>query len=62
MCDGKRKKMMRAAPPVRVKARVVTVKNAVILARKTLIYGVFGREFGFRSHEWSCSHSIKARK
>ena len=45
---------MRTAPLVRVKAKC-TVKNAACSKWKTRTYGVFDCEFGFHSHEWSCS-------
>ena len=45
---------LRAAPLVRVKAKF-TVKNAVCPSLPFAAYGVFDCEFGFPSHEWSCS-------
>ena len=45
---------IRAAPLVRAKVKI-TVKNAVCPSLPIAAYGVFDCEFGFPSHEWSCS-------
>ena len=50
---------MRAAPlarVVRVKAKF-TVKNAVCPSLLFAAYGESDCEFGFHSHEWSCSQN-----
>ena len=51
---------VRAAPLVRVKVKI-TVKNAVCEESSATAYGVFDREFGFRSHEWSCSSKYRRK-
>ena len=44
----------RAAPLVGAKVKI-TVKNAVCPSLPFAAYGVFDCDFGFPSHEWSCS-------
>ena len=45
---------VRAAPLVRANVKI-TVKNTVCPSLPFAAYGVFDCEFGFPSHEWSCS-------
>ena len=45
---------LRAAPLVQAKVKI-TVKNALCPSLPFAAYGVFYCEFGFPSHEWSCS-------
>ncbi len=51
---------LRAAPLVRAKG-TITVKNAVCPSLPFAAYGVFECEFGFPSHEWSCSNGGEAK-
>ena len=46
--------IFRATPLLRVKVKI-TVKFPVCSKPKTHTYGVFDRDFGFDSQEWSCS-------
>ncbi len=45
---------IRAAPLVRANVKF-TVKHTVCMSLRLAAYGEFDREFGFDSHEWSCS-------
>ena len=49
------KHSLTAAPLVRAKVKI-TVKNVVCEESSVISYGVFDWEFGFHSHEWSCSN------